>query len=194
MCPQLCPGRAQGSWQALPESFTVPCCCLLLVHPLQTPLTCFFHLSFSPFLQNSEVDLPRCAGSSPSSSHVCPTTWNQPGPPKLPLSHPACSLPVPSFVTCPCATARGAAGAPWHHWHIGAMKLQSILADPSPSPLLLLPSCTHFAPLRLLLLCISQLLGCSLSFLWAVTSSRMKHWCLSKGEILESHFLSKHSC
>lgn len=159
-----------------------------------------FSISTKHLPANSEVDPPRCAGA-PSFSQACPNTWSQPGPPKLP---PLILLPPSSSPPGPPARVQlpGAAGAQWHRWRVIAcrskcsMKSQSILADHSPSPLLLLASCTHFTPLRLPLLCISQLLGCptSLSSLWAVTSTSMKHWCLSKGEILESHFLSKHSC
>lgn len=191
--------RAPGKLHLL----TIPSCSVLLVHPhLQTSLRCFLHLSLSPFPPNNSLQTvkwistgvqgppPMCAprlGASPG-LQGCPT---------LILPPPSLSL----LCHLPCALARSSGWpvAPLvcaARWRKRSMKSQSILADHSPSPLLLLASCTHFAPLRLPLLCITQLLGCSpsLSFLRAVTSTSMKHWCLSKGDILGSHFLSKHSC
>lgn len=110
MCPQLCPGRAQGSWQALPELFTAPSLCLLLVHPqLQTSLTCCFHLSLSPSLQNISLQtvkwIPPGVQGHPASPMHAPILGAsldlQSCPP-----HPAASLFVPSWATCPCAIAR----------------------------------------------------------------------------------------
>lgn len=194
MCPQLWPGRAQGSWQTLLELFTAPSCCLLLVHPqLQTSLRCSFHLSLSPFPQNISLQTVQWISTGVqevcTSSHVCPTAWNQPG-----LAMCPTLLPVPCSATA-CVQLPAAAGVPWHGWQVLAHRSKCSRAAHSPSPLL----CWHLAValhLRLPLLCISRLLGCSpsLSFLWAVTSTSMKHWCLSKGKILGSHFLSKHSC
>lgn len=190
MSPQLWPGRAQGSWQTLLELFTAPSCCLLLVHPqLQTSLRCSFHLSLPPFLtSDSEVDLHRCAGGVHLLLRV-PHCLEQPGLTKLPLS-PACPLPVPCSAPA-CVQLPGAAGVPWYRWQVLAHRSKCSRAHHSPSPLL----CWHLAATLHLSGC-----HCSASLstwgvpLPSVTSTSMKHWCLSKGKILGSHFLSKHSC
>lgn len=70
---------------------------------LDIPAVFFPPLPFSiptKHLTPSEVDLHRCAGT-PTSSHVYPTPWNQPGPPKLPHSHPTSSCLCPPLPPAP---------------------------------------------------------------------------------------------
>lgn len=195
VCPQLCPGRAQGSWQALLELFTVPSCCVLLVHPqLQTSLPCFFHLSLSPFPQTSHSkkwngfpQVCRDTHPLPCVPHSLEPAWT---PKAAPL--PPCLCPPLPPVPGPLP---GAAAAPWHRWRAAhgsksSMKPQRSQPIPSSPAGTLHSLYTSQAVLPL------WLQGCSpsLSFLWAVTSTSVKHLCLSKGEIWGSHFLSKHSC
>lgn len=124
----------------------------------------------------TDMDLQGCPTSSLASLLPCP-------PPALPLT---------------CAQLQGAAGARMAPLAGGCTAEQALheitkqpgTSQPIYSPFLPLESFTHFTPVRLPLLLISQLLvrSPSLSFSWAVTSTSMKYSCLCKGEILESHF------
>lgn len=174
------------------------CSLLLCAAGASTAPDIIFHLSFSPFPQNISLQAVKWISTGVQGHPPPPMCAPLLGTSLDPQSCPTPTLPVPSFATCPWAIARSSScpvapleSCTWEQeFHETTEHPGGSQPIPSSPAGTLHSLYTSQAALPL------WLQGCSpsLSFLWAVTSTSVKHWCLSKGEIWGSHFLSKHSC